>query len=125
VAAYRSGWRWGLGQALRLRLGVPDRTLREYASDQAHWRRPLVLPDGLRVINIVACPLRWHLGRAVASEHALLAPLGPNDGVTLCAQAELPGETFPLWGADHYFRAPQVVPLLERLLRYLCLASPS
>lgn len=28
-----------------------------------------------------------------------------------------PGVIYPLWGADHYFRTPQVSPLFYRLLR--------
>jgi hypothetical protein len=122
---YRTGWRWCLGQALRLYLNVPQLTLREYASDHEHWRQPLHLPTGLRVINVVACPLRWHLARHTQSDHALLAHRGPNDGVTLCHEAAIAGgETYPLWGADHYFRAPQVVPMLYRLLRYLGSDTP-
>jgi hypothetical protein len=83
--------------------------------------RPLVLPPGLRVIHVLGFPLQRHLsGDWARRGHARLAPLGPNDGggILLADVARLPGDLYPVWGADHYLRPPwDVRPLLLRILR--------
>jgi len=77
-------------------------------------------PPGLLAVNVVGLPLREHLMGNAAARHARLAPLGPNDGSTLVPDAlALPGLTYPVWGADHYMRAPGVDLLLARLLGLL------
>lgn len=73
-------------------------------------------PEGVRVVNVVACPLSTHLHGPLRRRHAELAPLGPNDGSTLLSDAILcPGAVYPIWGADHYFRTPAAAPLLYGL----------
>jgi hypothetical protein len=84
--------------------------------------KPLVLPPGMRVIHVAGFPLERHLGDAWARRgHARLAPLGPNDGggILLADVARLPGDVYPVWGADHYLRprAWDIRPLLLRILR--------
>lgn len=77
-------------------------------------------PPGLLAVNVVGLPLREHLSGNPAARHARLAPLGPNDGSTLVQGAlAAPGLTYPVWGADHYMRAPGVDVLLARLLGLL------
>ena len=67
---------------------------------------PLRLPPGLRFISIAGFPLCEHLSSAVARRcHRQLARFGPNDGALLLAETcALPGELYPVWGADHYLR---------------------
>jgi hypothetical protein len=83
--------------------------------------RPLVPPPGLRVVHVNAFPLQQHLGDAWARRgHARLAPLGPNDGggILLADVARLPGDLYPVWGADHYLRPSwNIRPLLLRILQ--------
>jgi hypothetical protein len=90
--------------------------------------RPLVPPPGLRVIHVAAFPRQKHLGDAWARRgHARLAPLGPNDGggILLADVARLPGDLYPVWGADHYLRPPwDIRPLLLRILRGAALDTP-
>jgi hypothetical protein len=83
--------------------------------------KPLVLPPGMRAIHVAGFPLERHLGDPWARRgHARLAPLGPNDGggILLADVARLPGDVYPVWGADHYLRpAWDLQPLLLRILR--------
>ena len=101
----------------RQRFAVVDELRREPGSPLS---RPLVPPPGLRVVHVAAFPLQRHLGDAWARRgHARLAPLGPNDGggILLADVAGLPGDLYPVWGADHYLRpAWDIRPLLLRIL---------
>lgn len=113
------------GRRLGLRLTclasrIPFRAAREIASGHPAWRRPLALPPGFRMINVVGMPLGWHVTPGLAARHRLLAARGPNDGVVLCRNAFVtPGLVYPVWGYDHYFRGPEVASLLHRLFAYL------
>jgi hypothetical protein len=83
---------------------------------------PLVLPPTLRAIHVAGFPLERHLGDAWARRgHARLAPLGPNDGggILLADVARLPGDLYPVWGADHYLRPANwdIRTLLLRILQ--------
>lgn len=81
---------------------------------------PAVAPPGLPVINVVACPLAEHVGPRIRRRYHELAPLGPNDGSTLVADALVrPGFVYPVLGADHYFQTPQAPALLRKLFRCL------
>jgi hypothetical protein len=83
--------------------------------------RPLLIPPGLRVVHVAAFPRQCYLGDAWARRgHARLAPLGPNDGggILLADVARLPGDLYPVWGADHYLKpAWDILPLLVRVLQ--------
>jgi hypothetical protein len=91
--------------------------------------KPLALPPGMRAIHVFGFPLQRHLGDAWARRgHARLAPLGPNDGGgnLLADVMRLPGDVYPVWGADHYLRpaAWDIRPLLLRILREAAWGSP-
>jgi hypothetical protein len=77
-------------------------------------------PAGVMVINVVGFPLACHLAGNSRKRHQRMAPLGPNDGSTLLRDAIVDGGfVYPVWGADHYMRVPQVRRLLYRLFTYL------
>lgn len=82
---------------------------------------PVEAPPGVRVISIVGFPLTSHLTACgTRVRHQRMAPLGPNDGLTLLRDAILePGLVYPVWGADHYFHVPDASLLLYRLFLYL------
>ncbi len=83
---------------------------------------PLVLPSHVRLMNVVGFPLRRHLTTDVLRGfHRRTAPLGPNDGLALLADAcALPGLIYPVWGADHNLRpAWDVRRLVAALTAYL------
>lgn len=112
--------RLGVRTLLRLR-GQRFATVEELrCGSDAPLGRPLALPSGLRTIHVAGFPLHRHLSDDWARRgHARLAPLGPNDGggALLADFARLPGDLYPVWGADHYLRPPwDVGPLLLRIL---------
>lgn len=81
--------------------------------------REVNLPASLRIINVVAFPLCEHLSGNSRGRHERLARFGPNDGSTLLRDSMLePGDIYPLWGADHFMRTPEVPVLMHRLLTY-------
>lgn len=81
---------------------------------ELHWGpggrldQPLELPPHLRLVTLAGFPTRRHLTTGfLRAYHRRLSPLGPNDGITLLADAcSLPGAVYPVWGADHYLRPP-------------------
>jgi hypothetical protein len=83
--------------------------------------RAVVAPSGILVINLLGFPLAAHLGTTFGRvRHRQMASHGPNDGLGLLRDAIVePGLTYPVWGADHYFRVPTVPVLLTRVIAYL------
>jgi hypothetical protein len=120
----QSRWwsRLALGALLRLQGGSPALPREFESGGTSSLGGPASAPDRLPVINLVGCPLSHHLGtRFGRRRHRQMSVLGPNDGLTLLRDAILePGATYPVWGADHYFRLPAVPTLLTRLIAYLC-----
>jgi hypothetical protein len=86
----------------------------------ANLAKPAAPISGPRPIHLLGFPLRRHLSDDWAKRgYERLAPLGPNDGggILLADALRLPGEVYPVWGADHYMRPGwDFRPLLRRLL---------
>ncbi len=101
--------------------GVDFALVRELDPVHAFWQAPVTLPNALPVINLIGVPLHSHVQqRSLFKRYGAMANLGPNDGMALLPDLLIePGLTYPLWGADHYFRTPQVSPLLYKLFRYI------
>jgi hypothetical protein len=82
----------------------------------------LQLPQHIRMITIAGFPLREHLSSPIARRcHRRLAHLGPNDGSLVMSDVcALPGQLYPIWGADHYLRPKiDVNQLVLAILQYL------
>lgn len=64
------------------------------------------IPDHLSAIHVFGFPMRKHLSSPRSRRwHRRLESYGPNDGVTLLADAlRLPGHILPVWGTDHYLQ---------------------
>ncbi len=79
------------------------------------------VPDHLRIIHVLGFPLREHLsGRLARRSHRRLGHWGPNDGggILLGDVSGLPGQIYPVWGADHYMQPKwDVRSLIGRILR--------
>lgn len=102
-------------------VGLDFGLVRELDPAHAYWQDPLWLPERLRVVNLIGAPLHSHVQqRSLFKRYGWMQEMGPNDGMALLSDLIVePGEIYPLWGADHYFRTPQVSPLLYRLFGYL------
>ncbi|HEX5217923.1 MAG TPA: hypothetical protein VFZ59_00005, partial [Verrucomicrobiae bacterium] len=84
--------------------------------------KPLQLPARLRMLSLVGFPLRKHMTtRHSRFCHQRLSLWGPNDGtVSLADVVQWPGEIFPVWGVDHYFRPEALArELIAAMLRHL------
>jgi hypothetical protein len=71
-----------------------------------HHPAAVTLIPGLPLLSLIGFPLQRHLtARLSRFCHGIISRLGPNDGTVLLTDAiQWPGEIFPVWGADHYFR---------------------
>ena len=116
----RSWWQRGLMRAYLARYGGDLRLLRELThATGSLLAAPFRVPDGLPVINVIACPLSSHLRGGLRRRHRRLAAGGPNDGSTLLRDAIVePGFVYPIWGADHYFRHPEMREIIQKLLTW-------
>jgi hypothetical protein len=114
-------WRRGVARGFLAYTRADPQFLRELAWGRSpRLATPVDAPAGVTVISVVGFPLARHLRGNVAKRHARMARLGPNDGSTLVHDAIVDGgHVYPVWGADHYMRGPNVEPLLRRLLAYL------
>lgn len=100
--------------------GVSFELMRELSTSHAYWREPVEVPAHIRVFNFMAIPLPSHVQKSVMGRYLALSKLGPNDGMVLCRQAIVDGgPAYPVWGCDHFFRGPQIPPLLYKLFAFL------
>lgn len=103
---------------LRARGGT-GRALSDLAWNGPFAREPVRMPDHVEVVNVVGLPLPCHLGAATLETFRRLAPHGPNDGFVSYSDAVLPGAVWPVWGADHYLRTPQLTRVLYALVGHV------
>jgi hypothetical protein len=83
---------------------------------------PLRPPPGMRMISLVGFPLRRHMTTPFSRFcHRTLSACGPNDGTVLLSDvSQWPGEIYPVWGTDHYFRPEnRARELIGAVLSYL------
>jgi hypothetical protein len=122
IADYNTATAW---RSLKYRLicrlfGTSYALMRELRSDHPYWAGPLALPPHMKVFNFVAVPLGAHIQTSLIGRYRAISEHGPNDGMVLCRDAILDaGPAYPVWGADHFFRSPQVIPLLYRFFAFL------
>lgn len=122
ISDYNTATRW---RRLKYRaicrlLGTGYGLMRELRTDHPYWTRPLVLPPHMKIFNFSAIPLGGHIQKAMIGRYLAISRLGPNDGMVLCRDSMLDqGPIYPVWGCDHFFRSPQVIPLLYRFFSYL------
>ena len=100
--------------------GLSREALVETASHFEAWKTPWALPSTVKVMNFVPIPLSSHVQSSLVGRYLALSKYGPNDGMTDCRGAiYLPGEVYPVWGADHYCRTPEIIPVLYRMFSYV------
>jgi hypothetical protein len=69
----------------------------------------LRLPPELFVVTYVGAPRAADVTSGAQGDYAIIAPHGPNDGMTLLADTLVPqGVTLVERGLDHYFAAPDL-----------------
>lgn len=74
----------------------------------------------LKLIHMVGFPLRSHVPPYLSSRYLKLAREAPNDAMLyLTDYIDCPGDIYPLWGCDHFFRLPNLSILIYQLMSYL------
>jgi hypothetical protein len=82
----------------------------------------LRLPNTMKMLTLIGFPLHQHMTTRFSRFcHRTLAKSGPNDGTTSLADLRcLPGEIYPAWGMDHYFRPEnEARSLVAATIQYL------
>ncbi|NOS72360.1 MAG: hypothetical protein HOP33_20860 [Verrucomicrobia bacterium] len=91
------------------------------ASD-APLAKAVQLPPAMQMLSLVGFPLRQDMTTQHSRFcHRTLAAWGPNDGTTSLADlVTWPGNIYPVWGADHYFKPETLASeLIAALLHYI------
>jgi hypothetical protein len=79
-------------------------------------------PDSMRMVSLIGFPLHQHMTTKFSRFcHRTIGSYGPNDGTTLLTDLHtVPGDIYPVWGMDHYFRPEsEAKNLVAAILRYL------
>lgn len=90
--------------------------------DDAPLGFPLRPTSAMKMVSLIGFPLRQHMTTRFSRFcHRTLATSGPNDGTTSLADLHsVPGEIYPVWGMDHYFRPEsEAKNLVAAILHYL------
>jgi hypothetical protein len=122
--AHSKGLRgWFLRRAFQLQ-GIPWETVTELQTKRYSLHELGLSRD--QVINIVGCPLEYHVVAGnIRTRFQKMKSLGPNDGFGLLPDSlAIQGRTYPLWGADHFFRTPEVNRFLYSLFFWLSEQPP-
>lgn len=115
-----TAWRRLRYRAICRLFGAGFDLMRELRTDHPYWREPLRLPAAMKVFNFAAIPLGAHIQTSLIGRYQAISPQGPNDGMVLCRDAFIDSAPcYPVWGCDHFFRGPQVGPLLYRFFTFL------
>lgn len=101
--------------------GLASRNIAEMRTDSPLWKPAVTPPAPGRLIHVVGFPASWSVEPRMAHHYRwLLRHYGPNDGLTpLIEFFDHPGRIVPVWGADHFMRAPDISRLIYRLARHL------
>jgi hypothetical protein len=84
---------------------IPSMTMARRRARFAELR----VPHPVLVVNYIGAPLAADIRPDVRADFDVIAPHGPNDGLTLLADAIVPdGITLVEPGLDHYFAAPDI-----------------
>ncbi len=99
--------------------------LRHEIAGPLNFKPPL--PPTMKMFSLVGFPLKTQMTTRFSRFcHHTLAVYGPNDGtISLSNLIDWPGEIFPAWGMDHYFRPePEAKNLIAAMFRYLAEERP-
>lgn len=107
-------------QAICRTFGARFDLLRELSTTHDYWREPLRLPPHMKVFNLSAIPLPSHIHKVLINRYRAISDRGPNDGMVACRRTVIDtGLTIPFLGYDHFFRGPNIAPMLYRFFAYL------
>lgn len=90
--------------------GLSTRSIASMTTETSRARfAAATLPEHVLVVNYLAVPMAAEVTPPAQSNYTRLAPQGPNDGLTLLADAIVPqGITVVARGLDHFYAAPDL-----------------
>jgi hypothetical protein len=116
---FRSGFHRLANKAFFPMLGTSAGAISEMRHDHAFWQTDLVLPHDMHCVHVAGVPLVSHVQPILVKRHQQLSAYGVNDGMSLLQSTiTAPGNIYPIWGADHMLRTPELSPLMYRLLNF-------
>ena len=95
--------------------------IEELRTDAPLWRLPVEPPSPERMVHVLGFPPSWSIEMRFARHYLRLREsFGPNDGLTPLTDCfDYPGRIFPVWGADHFMRIPDLAALIYRLFHFI------
>lgn len=74
----------------------------------------------MKIMSIIGFPLRSHIPPYLLSRYVKLSNIAPNDGIVLLTDyLHFPGDIYPLWGSDHFFRLPRISGIVHKIMNYI------
>lgn len=99
---------------------LDKKAITESRSDFEAWKTPLVVEKHTKVFSLFPIPLSSHVQSSLMGRFKRLSCFGPNDGMAECYRAPYwDGEIYPLWGADHFCRTPEMIYTLYKLFSHI------
>jgi len=99
--------------------GISTELPAELGENQPHWTYNTD-KNTFGVTLVTPISLDWHVTRAVQPRYNRLKHLGPNDGIILLPELlKQRGRIYPIWGADHMLRAPNLSDHFYKLINTL------
>jgi hypothetical protein len=101
--------------------GVAFDKIEEMRTDSPLWSLPLKPPTPERMVHVLGFPPAWSIEMRIAHHYRRLSEtFGPNDGLAPLVDCfDYPGRIFPVWGADHFMRIPDLAALLYKLMQFI------
>jgi len=94
--------------------------IRELSCAHPYWQCSTDFLGDIELIHMIGFPLASHIQHPLAHRYHQLAQYGPTDGViSLEETLRIPGNIYPMWGADHFSRNPGVSQLVYKLCHYI------
>jgi len=96
--------------------GISAQLVQELQNENPHWcescdRYPF------DITHVMPVPLDWHVTSPVIPRYSRLQHLGPTDGIIMLAETlSEQGHIYPIWGADHMLRVPNLSDHLYQLI---------
>lgn len=101
-------------------MGIEYAFTEESTYSNKRLQKEIAMPNHLEIIHIAGFPLSAHLHPLLQKRYEILAPYGPNDGLMILQDfIETQGHVYPVWGADHFLRTPQMSTLIYQLCNYI------
>lgn len=101
-------------------INMDKNLLLETRSDFHAWKKEFIVSPHTKVYSFFSIPLSSHVQTSLIGRFKRLSFAGPNDGMAECYRAPYwEGEVFPLWGADHFGRTPEMIYVLYKIFSHI------